>query len=124
MIDHRDIATALGRDTPSASSPQAAQWDMWIADALLLIRHRLGDPALLDQEALDYVVREAVVAMVRRPDDATTVDVSVDDGRVLRTYSTSPGKVFIRPEWWDMLSPLRLATGAYSIRPRFEADSC
>ena len=35
-----------------------------------------------DPEALDRVVTLAVVAMARKPDDATTVDVAIDDGRV------------------------------------------
>jgi hypothetical protein len=90
---------------------------MWIGDALMLIAARLGDTTLLDQAALDYVVREAVVAQIRRPDDATTVDVRVDDGSVSRTYRTSGGRVGIRDDWWDLLSPSSSTHGAFSIRP-------
>ena len=122
MISTIEIATALGRDQPEVGSAERAQWDMWIGDARFLIGNRLGDLALLDQAALDYVVREAVVAMVRRPDDATQVDISVDDGRVSKIYQSSPGKVFIRQEWWDLLTPGSAAGGALSVRPGFESD--
>lgn len=100
-----NVAVALGRATPSAGSPDFAQWEMWISDALMLIDARLGDVSALDQAKLDYVVREAVVAQVRRPDDATQVAVTLDDGSVSRTYRSSRGRIAILDEWWDLLSP-------------------
>lgn len=109
------VAVALGRPTPD--DPEFAQWDLWISDALMLIEARLGDLAELDQEKLDYVVREAVVAQVRRPDDATSVEVRVDDAASSRTYRTSAGRVTIRDEWWDLLKPTDSTAGAFSIRP-------
>jgi hypothetical protein len=40
----------------------------------------------------------------------------VDDGSVSRTYRSSTGRVFIRDEWWDLLSPDNEDTGkAFSI---------
>lgn len=119
------IAVALGRTAPASGSPEWIQWDMWIADARMLISARLvgegtGKVASLDdldQSKLDYVVREAVVAQVRRPDDATTVDVRVDDGSVSRQYKTGAGRVTIRDEWWDLLSPTDSKAGAFSIIP-------
>lgn len=109
-----DIAVALGRETPEAGSVEAQQWEMWINDALLLIEARLGDPAALNQANLDYVVREAVVAQVRRPDDATSVEVGVDDGRVTKRYSSARGRVFIRDEWWQLLDP-NGKSGAFTV---------
>lgn len=118
-----NIATALGR-TDSLTAAEEAQWEMWIADARMLISARLvGDGAGqvedlddLDQDVLDYVVREAVVAQVRRPDDATQVAVSVDDGSVSRTYRSSSGRIEIRDEWWDLLDPDSGESGkAFSI---------
>ena len=117
------IAVALGRTAPASGSAEFAQWDMWISDARMLIAARLvgagaGQVANLDeldQATLDYVVREAVVAQVRRPDDATQVEVRVDDGSTARTYRTSAGRVTIRDEWWDLLSPTSSAAGAFSI---------
>lgn len=109
-----DIAIALGRETPADGSLEEQQWQMWINDALLLIEARLGNPADLNQANLDYVVREAVVAQIRRPDDATSVEVGVDDGRVTRRYTTARGRVFIRDEWWQLLDPAG-KTGAFTV---------
>lgn len=115
-ITPADIAVALGRTAPDQGSPTEAQWSMWISDALMLIEARLGDVSALDETKVDYVVREAVVAMVKRPDDVTSVDVAVDDGRVSKRYSSGAGRVTIRDEWWALLAP---ATG----RRAFEVDT-
>ncbi len=126
------IAVALGRTAPVEDSAEWLQWEMWIADALMLIAARLGpldelDPEL-DATTLDYVVREAVVAQVRRPDDATAVDVKIDDGAVSRTYRTGSGRVTILDAWWDLLLPTDSSTSAFSIRPSrsctIHADVC
>lgn len=110
-VTSADIGVALGRAFTPA---QDDQWSMWIADALMLIEARLGDPAELDQAKLDYVVREAVVAHIRHPDDATQVSVSIDDGSSSRTYRSGKGRVTILDEWWDLLSPGDAAT-AFTI---------
>ena len=110
-----DIAVALGRTAPALGSTEHDQWAMWIADALMLITARLGDVSLLDQDRLDYVVREAVVAQVRRPDDVTSVDVAVDDGRVSKRYSSGSGRVTIRDEWWALLSPESSGRRAFEV---------
>lgn len=112
-----DIAVELGRTAPESTSPEYAQWEMWIADALMLIGARLGDVTALDQTRLDYVVRLAVAAHVRRPDDATQVAVSVDDGSVSRTYRSSRGRVEIIDDWWALLSPTDTTGKAFSITP-------
>lgn len=109
-----NIAVALGRTAPSVDSTEFGQWGMWISDALLLIEARLGDPAELDQAKLDYVVREAVVAHIRHPDDATRVEVAVDDARSARSYTTGKGRVRIIDEWWDLLAPAK-ASGAFTV---------
>lgn len=110
-----DIAVALGRTAPALGSTEHDQWAMWVADALMLITARLGDVNLLDQDRLDYVVREAVVAQVRRPDDVTSVDVAVDDGRVSKRYSSGSGRVTIRDEWWALLSPESSGRRAFEV---------
>lgn len=117
QVTPETIAVALGRTAPVINSPEYAQWEMWIDDALLLIEARLGDVDDLDQAKLDYVVREAVVSHVRKPDDATQVEIAVDDARSSRTYRTSRGRVTILDEWWDLLAPTTSASGAFSIRP-------
>jgi len=96
------IATALGRDPADG---EEAQWTLWIADALLLIEARLGDPAELDQARLDYVVREAVVSHVRNPEDATNVSWSIGDVSTSKQYRSGRGRVTIIDEWWALLSP-------------------
>ena len=112
------IAVALGVAAPTSGSTTEAQWQMWIDDALMLIEARLGDTTLLDQAKLDYVVREAVAAMARRPDDATQVSVSVDDGSVARTYRSGTGRVTILDEWWLLLAPTTSTAGR-----AFEVDT-
>ena len=129
MVTPDNVAVALGRTAPD--SPEFEQWEMWIEDALMLIGARLvgtGDSQVaslddLDQTKLDYVVREAVKAQVLRPDDATSVDVRVDDGSVSKTYRSSAGRVTIRDEWWDLLMPSNSASGAFSITPSASASN-
>ena len=121
-----DIATRLGVATPTPDSATGKQWSAWIGDAELLIRLRAEALGLsleeLDQDALDRVVTLAVVAMARKPDDSTMVDVSVDDGRVSRHYSSSTGRITILDEWWSWLGLVE-ASGAFSTRPGFDADA-
>lgn len=113
-----NIAVELGRTTPDSTSTEYAQWEQWITDALMLISARLGDTTLLDQTHLDYVIRQAVAAHVRKPDDATQVAISVDDGSLSKTYKSSRGRVEILDEWWALLSPnTESARAAFSIRP-------
>ena len=109
------IAVALGQAAPASGSVTEAQWQMWIDDALMLIEARLGDTTALDQAKLDYVVREAVAAHVRNPDDASQVAVSVDDGSVSRSYRSSRGRVTILDEWWDLLSPASPSGKAFEV---------
>ena len=115
-----DIAVALGRTTPDVSDPAYLQWDMWITDAAMLIEARrleVDSTLVLDADKVDYVIREAVVAQVRRPDNATQVTVSVDDASTSKTYRSSTGRVSILDEWWALLGLAATRTGAFSFRP-------
>lgn len=110
------IAVALGEAAPDPTSIKAAQWQLWIDDAAMLIetrRAQLGadEP---DEAKLDYVIREAVVAQVKRPDDATQVTVSVDDASSSRTYRSGKGRVSILDEWWALLG-LTDSNGAFAL---------
>lgn len=116
-VTPEDIAVELGRTAPDSTSPEFSQWELWIADARMLISARLGDLAALDQPRLDYVVRQAVSMHVRRPDDATQVAVSIDDGSTSRTYRSGKGRVTILDEWWTLLAPATTSTRAFSVRP-------
>ena len=112
-----DIAVELGRTAPEPSDTEYAQWELWISDARFLIGARLGDITALDQPTVDYVVRQAVAAHVRRPDDATQVSVAVDDGSESRTYRSGKGRVVILDEWWTLLTPATGSARAFSIIP-------
>lgn len=115
-----DIAVALGRTAPAVDSTEYAQWSMWITDAEMLIEVRrleVDDTLTLDAAKVDYVVREAVVAQVRRPDDATQVSTSVDDASIQKTYKSSRGRVSILDEWWALLGLSAARSGAFSFSP-------
>ena len=109
------IAVALGVAAPTSDSAQYAQWSMWIDDALMLIEARLGDVSLLNAARVDYVVREAVVAHARRPDEATQVTTSVDDASSSRTYQRGKGRVTIADDLWELLSPTAAKGRAFTV---------
>jgi hypothetical protein len=111
------IAVALGRTAPAQDSAMWAQWEMWIGDAQILINSRKIDLGItyIDDAKLEYVIREAVVAQVRRPDDATQVTVTVDDATTSKTYQSSRGRVEILDEWWKLLGLTSPDGGAFSI---------
>lgn len=111
-----NIAVAMGVTAPELNSIQWQQWDLWIADAEMLIdvRREQQGVASIDAAKLDYVVREAVVAHVKKPDDATQVTVSVDDGSTSRSYRSGRGRVTILDEWWSLLG-LTDDDGAFGI---------
>lgn len=110
------LAIALGQAAPGADSVTEQQWQMWIDDAEMLIETRRvkvgAEPP--DQAKLDYVVREAVVAHIKRPDDATQVTIAVDDSSSSRSYQTGKGRVTILDEWWALLGLVE-AAGAFSV---------
>lgn len=121
-----EVAVALGRPTPAEGTPQYGQWARWITGARMLIRNRLGDLDLLDQETLDYVVCEAVLPLARRDGDTSSqVEIAIDDGRVSRTYVAGAGTVVISDDWWDLLTGGGASSAsAYSARPSFVRDHC
>jgi hypothetical protein len=112
------IAVALGQTAPEAGSVQEQQWQLWIDDAVMLIEARRDtfDPQpVIDEARLDYVVRQSVVAHIKKPDDATQVTVSVDDASTSRTYQSGKGRITIADEWWDLLGLVAKQEGAFSI---------
>lgn len=112
------IAVALGVTAPDSGSIQYQQWDLWISDAEMLIDNRADQLGLsiedIDAAKLDYVIREAVVAQVRKPDDATQVSVTVDDATTMKSYRSGRGRVTIQDEWWLLLG-LTDPSGAFAI---------
>ena len=111
------IAVALGQAVPEPGSIQEQQWYLWLDDAGMLIDIRktaLGITTDIDEAKLDYVIREAVVAHIKKPDDATQVTVAVDDGSTSKSYRSGKGRVTILDEWWTLLG-LTDPKGAFSI---------
>lgn len=116
-----NVAVGLGRSSSDMSILEREQIDQWLADARLLIQSRLGDLALLDQDILDYVVREAVVAKATNPNPDPGGSEQIDD--YVRRWGPSPVKsVYILDEWWNMLDP-DTGSVAFSVRPSFETDT-
>lgn len=111
------IATAMGVAAPDSESTTFAQWAMWIDDAEMLIETRRVqlDLDAPDAAKVDYVVRQAVVAHAQRPDDATQVEVRIDDASTSRTYRTSKGRIDILDEWWVLLGLMPPGGGAFDI---------
>lgn len=112
------IAVALGVTAPESGSITEQQWGLWIDDASMLIEMRAEQLSIdfdgIGEAKLDYVVREAVVAQVKKPDDATQVSVTVDDGTTSRSYRSGKGRVSILDEWWTLLG-LTDPSGAFAI---------
>lgn len=115
-ITPKEIAVPLGQAAPVQDSITWNQWALWISDAEMLIAHRVEtlDAETPGQAKLDYVVREAVVAHINKPDDATQVTVSVDDGQTSKSYRSGKGRVTILDEWWTLLGLIE-PDGAFSI---------
>lgn len=112
------IAVALGVTAPETGSIQEQQWDLWIDDATMLIENRASQLDMsiddIDDAKLDYVIREAVVSQVKKPDDATQVSVTVDDGTTARSYRSGKGRVTILDEWWTLLGLVE-PSGVFAI---------
>jgi hypothetical protein len=107
-----EVATSLGR--PIDSATESDQVQQWLDDAEMQVRLRLGDLTLLDQRALAYVEREAVVLKVKNPDGKKSE--AIDDYNYGRQEDAARGQVYIIDDWWDMLTP-DMATGAFTITP-------
>lgn len=117
-VTPESIAVAMGMAAPEFDSIQWQQWSLWIDDATMLIENRADqlniDPADIGEAKFDYVVRESVVAHIKKPDDATQVSVQVDDGMTSKSYRSGKGRVTIVDEWWVLLG-LTDSSGAFSI---------
>lgn len=118
-----DVAVALGRPISTSGTPsEEDQVNYWLDGIELLIRSRLGDVSLLDQDVLKYVEVEAAAEKARRNGRAeSSITVSVDDGSVTRRYDTVSADD-ITGAWWNLLDP-DLGSRVFSARPQFESDA-
>ena len=113
------IAVKLGVTAPVSGSIQEQQWQLHIDDALMLIENRAEkldvDLSTVTEIKLDYVVREAVVEHIKKPDDATQVSITVDDATTSKSYRSGKGRVSILDEWWSMLGLVEPDEGAFAF---------
>jgi hypothetical protein len=121
VATYTDVAVALGRAISTPTEQAQVEW--WLTGVELVIGNRLGDITLLNQDVLQYVEVESVVAKVQRHGQSeSSITVAVDDGSVTRRYENSVSAGDILDEWWQMLDP-DSSTSSASIRPYFEADT-
>lgn len=113
IASYIDVESSLGRPL---SNTERNRVDWWLTGAELLLKARLGDVSLLDQNAVRYVEAEAVAARVGNPDNYTSE--TIDD--YTYRYGSETRGIVIRDEWWAMLSP---KTDGSSTRPGFEPDT-
>lgn len=122
VATYQEVAVALGR--PISTEGEQAQVNWWLTGVEMLIRSRLGDIALLDQDTLKYVEVEAVAEKVRRHGTReSSISVAVDDGTVTRRYENQVGAEDITDGWWELLSPAT-TTAAFTINPLGRARRC
>ena len=99
-----DIAVAMGRSAESLDNLERAHFQRWIDDAALLISQKVADDAVIDANVLDYVIRQAVVAVAQGPQpNVSSESVQVDDASLTTRYVRAARRVSILPEWWAML---------------------
>jgi hypothetical protein len=118
-----DVAVPLGRPISSTGDPsEEDQVNYWLDNIELLIRARLGDLTLLDQDVLRYVEVEAVAEKVRRNGRTeSSITVHVDDAQVTRTYASVSASDILE-DWWKLLDP-DIGSRVFSARPQFEDDT-
>lgn len=125
-VSLQEIADELSRPTPDQGSAEARRWSMWVDDAHAAIERRADrlqvDLGTIPDTDVDRVVRKAVAAHIRRPDDATQVTKNVDDGGVTKMYQSARGEVTITDSWWDDLG-LADVSGVFSVRMVGEPDT-
>lgn len=99
-----DIAIQMGDDPADLSTVERAQLERWIADAAFLIERGLGD-VTPDVDALDYVIRHAVLDVADGPrNNVASESVQIDDAQTMTRYEKAgKRRIQILPEWWEML---------------------
>lgn len=113
----QEVAVALARPSSDFSTDQQDQITWWLTGVEMLVRGRLGDITLLDQDVLKYVEVEAVAEKVRRHGTReSSITVSADDGSVTRRYENQVDAADVNDAWWELLSPAT-TTDAFTINP-------
>ena len=122
VATYEDVGIALRRTITDAA--EIAQINWWLTGIEMLIRGRLGDITLLDQDVVKYVEVEAVAEKVRRHGSPeTSITVSVDDGTVTRRYDNQVSASDITDAWWELLAPEK-SSDAFTINPLKRRGIC
>lgn len=98
-----DVAVTLGRAVNKLSSVQKAQIEDWIGKTERIIKKRLGDLALLDEETLKDVVSEVVARRFKNPDGKQ--NERIDDYGYGLDREVAKGRLYLTDEEWDQLTP-------------------
>lgn len=111
----QQVQTALGRPISTEAEQEQVTW--WLTGIEMLIRSRLGDLTLIDQDTLVYVEVEAAAEKARRHGTReSSITVTADDGSVTRRYENQVSDGDITDYWWNLLSPAS-ASAAFTINP-------
>lgn len=79
------------------------------------------DMGALDGIAVQRFVVAAISRRLANPDGAESLDVQVDDARVLKRFNTSDGGFGYLPEWWAWIGlPSPEQGGAFSVTPGWQ----
>ena len=107
------------RTLSDAEAAAVSLWEQWVqSDIEAAARHAGRDPYQLDPVQVERFVIEACLYRLQHPDDATQVDVAVDDASVSRRYTSSTGQLTYLPAWWGWLGlpDPSVPAGAFTIR--------
>lgn len=112
------LALDMGVD---AATLDLARVSLLASDVELRIVRRMGPLSGLDQNMVEYVVRKVLARMLRGgvSDGATSVEVRVDDGAVVRRYPESVDPSLITDDLWGLLGWDEGGRDAWSIRPSY-----
>lgn len=102
----------------------ATLWEQWICADIEARMVRCGR-AWPDMDAVQVqrFTIEAICYRLDHPDDATQVDVTVDDGSVSRRYASSTGQLVYQDAWWGWLGlDCGRTRSAFSITPSYRRD--
>lgn len=88
-------------------------WEVWITADVEARAKRLGVPvSSIDPAQLERFKIEAILYRLAHPDDATQVDVQVDDARISKRYQSSTGQLTYLDDWWDWLGLTDTGSGS------------
>lgn len=113
------VFVELGEDETAAPTARIEQLTQWLDGARLQIEHDPNVPRTVDAAVLDYVVLQLVADRARNPSRDATLEVAVDDARVVRKLAQA-GIMYDLTPWYPMLGAAGVTDSAFSTSPDFE----